>query len=96
MSEVYGGDYITIVDEEGQEMELELLMDLDYEGASYTAFLPADMDENDPDYGIVILRRVEEKDGEVFFETVDDDELLDKVYDRFMMVLYADEDEDGQ
>ncbi len=93
MNEEYGPDFVTVVDEEGQEIDLEILEQIEYKGVVYTAFLPADMDENDPDYGIIILRCVEEK-GEIVYETVDDDDLLNEVYEYFMQILFEDEDED--
>ena len=94
MSEEYGSDFVTIVDDEGQEFELEVLDSMDYNGESYMAFLPADMDENDPDYGIIILRVVEGENGEELFESIDDDEQLQDVYEHFMVFLFDDEDEE--
>ena len=94
MSEEYGSDFITIVDDDGQEFELEVLDTMDYKGESYTAFLPADMDENDPDYGIIILRAVTDENGDEVFESIDDDEQLQDVYEKFMVLLFDDEDEE--
>lgn len=97
MSEEYGNDFITLLDESGQEFELEYLGDMDYNGESYAAFLPADLDEDDPDYGIVILRCVPGEDGSEEYETIDDDEQLQDVYEHFMVLLFDDEDgEDGE
>ena len=94
MSEAYGSDYITIVDDEGQEFELEVLDTMDYNGESYTAFLPADMDENDPDYGIIILRSILDEKGDEIFESIDDEAQLQDVYEHFMVLLFDDEDGD--
>ncbi|MGI5976349.1 MAG: DUF1292 domain-containing protein [Candidatus Limivicinus sp.] len=94
MSEDYGSDFVTIVDDDGQEFELEVLDSMDYNGSSYAAFLPADMDENDPDYGIIILRSVFDENGDELFETIDDDAELDDVYQHFMTLLFDDEDEE--
>ena len=93
MSEDFGGDFVTIVDDDGQEFELEVLDTMDYNGETYRAFLPADMDENDPDYGIIILRVVDEN-GEELYESIDDDEQLQDVYEKFMVLLFDDEDEE--
>ena len=93
MSEDYGSDFITIVDDDGQEFELEVLDNMDYNGESYTAFLPADMDENDPDYGIIILRCVLDENGEEVFESIDDEEQLNDVYEHFMVILFDDDEE---
>ena len=100
MSEEYGADLITIVDDDGQEFELEVVDRMDYNGKSYALFLPAnvdEMDENDPDYGFILLREVEEKNGDTVFESIDDDDELQDVYERFMVFLFNDEDEeDGE
>ena len=95
MSEEFGSDYITIVDDDGQEFELEVLDSMDYNGESYMAFLPANMDESDPDYGLIILRAVLDENGEEIFESIDDEEQLQDVYEHFMVLLFDDEDEDG-
>ena len=92
MSEQYGSDYITIVDDDGQEFELEVLDSMDYNGETYTAFLPADMDENDPDYGMIILRSVMDDNGDELFESIDDEAQLQDVYEHFMVLLFDDED----
>ena len=96
MSEEFGSDYVTIVDDDGQEFELEVLDTMDYNGNTYMAFLPADMEEDDPDYGIVILRSVLDEKGEELFESVDDEKELDDVYEHFMKILFDDEDEGSQ
>ncbi len=94
MSEEFGGDIVTIVDDDGQEFALEVLDTMDYNGQTYMAFLPADMDENDPDYGIIILRVVEDEKGEELYESIDDDAELQDVYEHFMVLLFDDEDEE--
>ena len=96
MSEEFGSDFITIVDEDGQEIELEVLDTMDYKGKTFMAFLPADMEENDPDYGMIILRSVLDEKGEEVFESIDDDEELNDVYEHFMKLLFDDEDEETQ
>ena len=96
MDEDYG-NYITIEDEDGNEFELEQLETLEYEDNSYTLFLPANMDVDDPDYGYIILRQdYDENTGEFEYCSVDEEELLVAVYDLFMEKIFGDEDaEDG-
>lgn len=96
MSEEFGSDFITIVDEDGQEIELEVLDTMDYKGKTFMAFLPADMEEDDPDYGMIILRSVLDEKGEEVFESIDDDEELNDVYEHFMKLLFDDEDDEAQ
>ncbi len=52
------------------------------------------MDENDPDYGIIILRVTEDEKGEELYESIDDDAELQDVYEHFMVLLFDDEDEE--
>ena len=94
MSEDFGSDFITIVDDDGTEFELELLDTMDYKGQTFVAFLPADMDENDPDYGLVILRSVIDENGDELFESIDDEDELQDVYEHFAVLLFDDEDEE--
>ena len=96
MNEDFGADYITISDEDGNEFELEILDVVSFEGETYTVFLPADIDEmdpNDPDYGFVILKNVEDQ-GEELYASVDDEELLERVYDYYMELVENSEDEE--
>ena len=92
MSEEFGDNFVTMVDENGEEFVLELLETIDYKDASYTAFLPADLDENDSDYGLVLLRNAVDENGEEVYDTIDDDDELDEVYEQFMRILFDDED----
>ncbi len=94
LTEEYGADFITIVDDEGQEFELEVMEHLEYKGKDYTCFVPADMDEEDPDFGLIILRSYLDENGETLYESVDDDAELDEIYNQFMEILFADEDEE--
>ena len=93
MSEEYGPDFITVTDEEGNEFELEHLGTLELKGAEYMAFVPADMDEDDEDFGLILLQVVEQ-DGEQLLADIDDEQLLNEVYDQFMEELFSDEDEE--
>ena len=93
MSEDYGADFISVTDEDGNEFELEHLGTLEHEGVTYMAFVPADLDEDDEDYGIIILQVVTEN-GEELLADVDDEELLSRVYDQFMEELFSEEDEE--
>ena len=94
MSDEFGSDYITIIDDDGHEFELEVVTDpIDYNGKTYMAFLPANIPEDDPDYGFILLRVVEDENGDELFESIDDDDELQDVYERVMVLLYDDEDE---
>ena len=96
MSDEFGPDFISVTDEDGNELELEFLDALEYNGVQYMAFFPADADAQEGDeeeVGIVILKSVTE-DGEEFLSTPDSDEELNTVYELFMEQIFAEEDEE--
>ena len=90
MDNEFGASFITIEDDDGNEFELEHLSTLEFEGEEYMVFLPADMDEDDPDYGFIILQ-VEEADGEEQFVSVDDEEKLQRIYDYYMEMVFEED-----
>ena len=87
------GFFVDLTDEEGNNFKLEIVGDVEYEDELYRVFLPTDMDEDDPDYGFIILKCVQDGDEELL-DSVDDEELLEKVYAVFMEELF-DEEDDG-
>ena len=104
MSEEFGPDFITVTDEDGNEFELEHLDTLEYKGNIYMAFFPAvegvenengefiDVDPDDEEYGMVIMKVIEEN-GEQLFSTLDSEEEEIEVYEKFMERLFAEEEE---
>lgn len=94
MSEDFGSDFMTIVDEDGTEYELEILATVEYNGFTYLAAIPAvDADEEDADLELCILKSVEE-DGEDILCAIEDDAELDAVHALIMEQLYEDDEEE--
>ena len=93
MADQYGSDFMTIVDEDGTEYELEVLSTIEYNGFSYLAVIPAD-GEHGPlsDLEVSILKSVDE-DGEPILCAIEDDAELETVYNLIMDRLYAEEEE---
>ena len=52
------------------------------------------MDADDEEYGLVIMKAIQE-DGEELLSTLDSDEELDEVYELFMERFFQDEEEEG-
>ena len=93
MDDMFGSDFMTIVDEDGTEYELEVLTTIEYNGCSYLAVIPADGEENDPeDMEVSILKSVEE-DGESILCAIEDETELETVYSLIMDQLYAQEED---
>ena len=97
MSDEFGPSFITLTDEDGNDIELEYVDALEHEGQTYMAFFPAvedEADEESEDYGLVILKSVTEN-GEELLATLDSDEELQRVYDLFMEQLMEEDDENS-
>ena len=93
MSEEYGSDFITIVDEDGTEYELEILSTLEYNGETYMAVVQAVDADEEEDLEIFILKSVEE-DGESILCAIEDEQELEAVHQLMMDQLYEEEDEE--
>ena len=92
MSDYYGSDFVTIIDEDGTEYELEILSTLEYNGETYIAVIPADGEEHES-LDVSILKSVDE-DGEAILCAIEDDEELEAVYSLMMDSLYEDDEEE--
>jgi len=98
MTEEYGPNFISITDEDGNEIELEYVDALEHNGQTYMAFFPVveeededEVDENE-EYGLIILKSILEN-GEELLSTLDSDEELDEVYALFMEQMMEDEED---
>ena len=92
MADQYGSDYMTIVDEDGTEFELEVLTSMEWNGSTYLAVIPAGSEEEDS-LEVSILKSVEE-DGESILCAIEDDRELETVYEMIMEQLYEESEED--
>ena len=96
MSEDFGPTFITVTDEDGQEIVLEFVSMLEYNGQQYQAFFPAEEEgeeQDEADTGPVTLKVIHE-DGEDLLSTPDTEEEAEAVYQLFMEELFDDEDEE--
>ncbi len=91
MEDIYGSDFMTIVDEDGTEFELEVLSSLDYNGYSYLAVIPAGIEDGQAE--VSILKSVEE-DGEPILCAIEDDAELEAVYSLIMDQLYEEDSDE--
>ena len=90
MADEYGSDFMTIMDEDGTEFELEILSRLEYNGCTYLAVIPAGLEEGEAPE-VSILKSVEE-DGEPILCAIEDEAELQAVNDLIMEQLYEEED----
>ena len=72
-------DKVILTDEDGQEVEFEFLASIMYDGNEYVVLLPED------DNQVVILQVMEQgnDDEDTIYASVEDQEVLQKVFDLF-------------
>lgn len=76
-------DEVTLLDENGKEVRFDHLLTFFHEGEKYIALLPVDDVENVGEDEVVLLHVVT-KNGEDVYETIENEVLLDEVFDTFL------------
>ena len=79
-------DLVSLVDEEGNEYEFEVIDEIDYKDGHYYALAPQfDLPDQDIEAGstYMIFEAVEDDNGEPQLAEIDDDELLDELVEIF-------------
>ena len=92
MENNFGNDFITISDDDGNDYVLEHLDTVEIDGIFYMAFLPTDIEEDNENYGLIILKVINENGEDILVSIDDDDKLLETLYETFVDRM-AEEDE---
>ena len=92
MSEEYGNDFVTLIDEDGNEVEFEHIDTVEYNGVTYLAFIPAELSVEE-DAEVVIMQVVTDENGEELLEGVEDDDIADAVFNIVMERAEAEDEE---
>ena len=87
-----GNEIIELIDENGKPVRFEHLMTVEYEGDPYVLLVPIDDVEDVDEDEVVILRIEKGDDGEDAYVGIEDEELLEKVFERYLEIAEADED----
>lgn len=85
MQDEFGADILTLVDDEGNEHEFEILDVIDNDDGTYYALLPTfeDPQSTVEAEGTYYIFEAIEEDGEQQLAEVEDEELLDKLAEIF-------------
>ena len=93
MADEFGSDFMTIVDEDGTEYELEVLHTMEYNGETYLAVILAGTEEDEMgSIEVSILKSVEE-DGEPILCAIEDEAELEAVHTLMMEQIYEEDEE---
>lgn len=80
---VFENDIFTLTDEDGNEIEFELIGQCEKNGQQYFAMIPVEDENENPEMIEYVILKLAVEDGEEVLVTVDDDDELDDVADYF-------------
>ena len=85
MNNEFGADLVTLIDDDGQQHEFEILLEMEHKGRIYYALYPTFSNPDDmlADDGSYYIFEVTEEDGESYLSEIEDDELLDELGEIF-------------
>lgn len=84
-------DIIELVDEDGNEVSFEHLMTLEHDGKAYICLAPVEPMEDVAEDELVIMRIETDEEGNDFYATVDNEDELDAVFEKYLEIAEADE-----
>ncbi|MEA4920979.1 MAG: DUF1292 domain-containing protein [Clostridiaceae bacterium] len=92
MDEFFDRDIMTLQDEDGNDLEVEHLDTVEYNGGTYFAFIPVDMNIDDS-YELIIMK-LELENGEEVLATLEDEDEYNEMYQIFSERLEESEEEE--
>ena len=84
---------VQLVDDEGNEVEFEHLMTLEHNGNVYICLAPLEEMEDVAEDELVIMRIRQDEEGNDFYESVADEAELNEVFEKYLEIAEADEEE---
>lgn len=97
MANEYGNDFVVLTDEDGREIEFEVLGSIEYDGLTYVGLVEQFDDpvaQLESDGRMIVLKAIEDDNGEELLVTIDDEELA-AVLPAFEEALGEEYDIDG-
>ncbi|MBO4367069.1 MAG: DUF1292 domain-containing protein [Clostridia bacterium] len=82
---------VELIDENDQVVRFEHIMTLEYEGDKYALLSPVD-DLEDVDEGDVVIMRIEEGEEQDTYVGVEDDEILEAVFNQYLAIVEEEEE----
>lgn len=84
---------VDLVDDEGNEVRFEHLMTLEHKGGVYICLAPAEPMEDVAEDELVIMRILQDADGNDFYSTIESEAELNEVFEKYLEIAEADEEE---
>lgn len=91
-------EIITLTDENGEETAFEHVLTFLYEGERYVALIPVTEDASfdEDEEAEVVLLKIEHKDGEDVYTSIDNEVMLNEVFEAFIELMDEIEEEENK
>ena len=101
MADEFGADLVTVLDDEGNQHQFELVDAIETDDGRYVALLPVYDDPNDSvnDDGELIILEVVEENGEEMLTPIEDEDVFDdiaSIFEERLSNMYEIEEVEGQ
>lgn len=87
------GDIVELIDEDGKSVNFRHVATIDYENEWYVFFSPTEELDGLSEDEVVIFKLAEDEDGSDLFLPIEDEDLLEKVYNEYVAIMDGDEDD---
>ncbi|HMV68274.1 MAG TPA: DUF1292 domain-containing protein [Myxococcota bacterium] len=89
-------EVVTLPDEDGNERDFALMTMVELDEGTFAVFAPVDQldDVENPSIDLYAFSYTEAEDGTVDLQPIDDEALLDRVFEIAEEILFGDEDEE--
>lgn len=85
-------EIVTLTDEEGNNREFYVLAELDYKDKWYIYLEPVELEDDFKEGEVIIFEIGEDENGEETFTAIEDDELLEQVFQVFLDEMQTEEE----
>ncbi len=87
---------VELIDEDGKELQFQHLMTLEYNQKSYVVLAAVEPSEDIAEDEAVILRIEQDEDQNDVYSTIEDEDELEKVFERYLEIAENDEDDSDE
>jgi len=84
---------VELVDDEGNEVRFEHLMSLEHEGKIYICLVPVEPMDDVAEDELVIMRILTDEEGNDYYSTIETEEELNAVFEKYLEIAEADDEE---
>ena len=84
---------VQLVDEDGNEVDFQHLMTLELDGKTYVVLAAVEPSEEFGEDEAIVLSIEQDAEGNDVYASIEDDDELEKVFNRYLEIAENDEDE---